>query len=154
MGNIAAIDMGVVIMRCAIFDRRNHLFPMQIKRDILRENPEQTEFYFIHELSFYSTEHGGTYHFFQFNILQASQFIESVEFQHICEFLKTVYADESAIEFTAKQLAEFFSNLQHRKQIIDLQEQNTFDQQMSFRMPDINVPQYFQQEATTTLSFA
>ena len=71
MGNIAAIDMGVIIMRCAIFDRHNNLFPKQIRRDILQEDPDCTQFYFEHELSFYSTEHGGTYHFFQFNILKA-----------------------------------------------------------------------------------
>lgn len=75
MGNVAAIDMGVVIMRCAIFDRKNALFPMHIKREILRSDPSRSKFFFSHELSFYSIEHGGTYHFFQFNILQATEFV-------------------------------------------------------------------------------
>ena len=80
MGNIAIIDMGVVLMRCAIFDRYNTLYPALIKRQILQNHPEQTEFYFIPELSFYSHEHGGTYHFFQFNVLKVEEFLSSLEF--------------------------------------------------------------------------
>ena len=95
MGSVAAIDMGVVVMRCAIFDRRNTLFPMKIRREVLAsgEAGKQQSFFFAHELSFYSVEHGGTYHFFQFNILQAAEFIESTEFRYICDFFRVEYAD-------------------------------------------------------------
>lgn len=93
MGNIAAVDMGIVIMRCVIFDRNNHLFPMQIKRDILQTEPERKDFYFVHELSFYSIEHGGTYHFLQFNVLKADQFLASIEFRYLCSFLQRVFGD-------------------------------------------------------------
>ena len=69
MGNIAAIDMNIVILKCAVFDRKNVLFPNNIRKEILRKDSKQVEFYFAHELSFYSVEHGGTFHFFQFNVL-------------------------------------------------------------------------------------
>ena len=115
MGNIATIDMGIVIMRCAIFDKRNRLFPMQMKREILQNEPTCTQFYFAHELSFYSIEHGGTYHFFQFNILQANEFVASTEFSYLCQFLQEIYTDRATIEFSERQLADFFSSIQHRK---------------------------------------
>ena len=102
MGNIATIDMGIVIMRCAIFDKRNALFPMQIKREILQQDPSCTQFYFVHELSFFSIEHGGTFHFFQFNILQASAFIESTEFRYLCAFLQDNYSERASIEFSER----------------------------------------------------
>lgn len=30
MGNIAALDMGIVVLRCTIFDKYNDLFPAKI----------------------------------------------------------------------------------------------------------------------------
>lgn len=30
MGNVAAIDIGIVVLRCTIFDRHNDLFPYQV----------------------------------------------------------------------------------------------------------------------------
>jgi len=72
MGNVAAVDMGLVILRCSIFDRKNLLFPMQIKKRVeLREPGKKHTFYFSHNLSFYSPEHGGTFHFFQLNVLHS-----------------------------------------------------------------------------------
>lgn len=53
--------------------------------------------------------------------------------------MRTVYTDEEAIEFSEKQLAEFFTHLQHRKQVIDLQEQNTFDWQVQ-QLEVMNTP--------------
>ena len=64
MGNVAAIDMNIVILKCAIFDRRNVLFPNAIRKEIQQTDPDRKDFYFAHERSFYSVEHGGTFHFF------------------------------------------------------------------------------------------
>ena len=30
MGNVAAIDIGIVVLRCTIFDRNNDLFPYKV----------------------------------------------------------------------------------------------------------------------------
>ena len=49
--------------------------------------------YFLPELSFYSSFHGGTFHFLQLNVLHADEFIKSVEFKHLLEFLKETYKD-------------------------------------------------------------
>ncbi len=32
MGNITALDMGIVVMRCTIFDRHNDLQPYKIQK--------------------------------------------------------------------------------------------------------------------------
>ena len=123
MGNIAAIDMGIVILRCSIFDRNNFLFPSQIRRQILKEDPKHdNDFYFMHELSFYSVEHGGTFHFFQFNVLYANRFQDSLEFQHICEFLRKVFKDEKTVDLSNESILTFLNQLGHRKSIIDLRE--------------------------------
>ena len=74
----------------------------------------------MHELSFYSIEHGGTFHFFQFNILQAHELLGSTEFSHLCQFLQQVYADRTDVEISEKLLADFFAQLEHRKEVIDL----------------------------------
>jgi hypothetical protein len=37
MGNIAAVDMGLVIMRVAIFDRFNDIFPCKVQKEVLKE---------------------------------------------------------------------------------------------------------------------
>jgi hypothetical protein len=93
MGNIAAIDQGCVILRCAIFDRHNILFPRKIQEEERLNNPQNYSFYLLPELSFYSSFHGGTFHFFQLNVLRAEEFIKSAEFHHLIGFLKNVYSD-------------------------------------------------------------
>jgi len=70
MGNIAAIDVGIVILRLAIFDRKNNLYPYSIQKKLHEKDPK-ARVYFMNDLSFYSMEHGGTFHFLQFNILHA-----------------------------------------------------------------------------------
>lgn len=65
MGNIAAIDLGIVVLRCTIFDKRNDLFPYKLIK--LKQTKKS---YFMIDHSFYSREHGGTFHFFQFNIMK------------------------------------------------------------------------------------
>lgn len=62
MGNITAIDMGIVVLRCSIFDRKNDLFPYKIDKEkaLAKSNSKP---YFMTDYSFYSKEHGGTFHF-------------------------------------------------------------------------------------------
>jgi hypothetical protein len=69
MGNITAIDMGIVILRCTIFDKHNELFPYQIEK--AKPKDKKKDHYFMTDYSFYSKEHGGTFHFLQFNIMNA-----------------------------------------------------------------------------------
>jgi hypothetical protein len=40
MGNICAIDMGIVIMRISVFDRYNQMYPYDIYRQI-KERADQ-----------------------------------------------------------------------------------------------------------------
>ena len=87
MGNIVAIDMGIVVLRITLFDRHNQLFPYKLQKHTKALNP-CAKTYFMNDLSFYSKEHGGTFHFIQFNILFANQFLESLEFNHLMEFLE------------------------------------------------------------------
>lgn len=30
MGNVAAVDIGIVVLRCTLFDRKNDLFPYKV----------------------------------------------------------------------------------------------------------------------------
>ena len=30
MGNVAAIDIGIVVLRCTLFDRNNDMFPYKV----------------------------------------------------------------------------------------------------------------------------
>ena len=61
MGNITAIDTGIVVLRCTIFDRKNELFPYKIEKE--KDAISHKEHYFKTDYSFYSKEHGGTFHF-------------------------------------------------------------------------------------------
>jgi hypothetical protein len=50
MGNVAAIDIGIVVLRCTLFDRYNDLFPYSVikKRqrqlDLARQEQSQEAF--------------------------------------------------------------------------------------------------------------
>lgn len=69
MGNVAAVDIGIVVLRCTIFDRHNDLFPYKVIKQ--RQAAEgKIRSYFMVDYSFYSKEHGGTFHFLQFNIMR------------------------------------------------------------------------------------
>lgn len=81
-------------------------------------NPSVTEFYFLPELSFYSVYHGGTFHFFQLNVLYADQFIKSLEFQHLVDFLRFSYSDPAIVHQTQAKLDSFFHSLEHKRDII------------------------------------
>jgi hypothetical protein len=66
MGNICAIDMGIVILRVSIFDKSNDIFPYKIQKKLNladSDSSKSKEPYFMSDLSFYSKEHGGTFHF-------------------------------------------------------------------------------------------
>ena len=102
MGNVVAVDIGIVILRCTLFDRRNDLFPYKV----IKQRQQQFDFasqaaatcdgtsasddqlcgsiqnkklqvavrsYFMVDYSFYSKEHGGTFHFLQFNIMRTQE---------------------------------------------------------------------------------
>ena len=43
------------------------------------------------DLSFYSKEHGGTFHFIQFNVLYREEFVNSIEFKHFLKFVDKTY---------------------------------------------------------------
>ena len=84
MGNVAALDMGIVILRVAIFDRHNRIFPCGVHKQIMhshdldltsQESDSKKKQYFSEDLSFYSKEHGGTFHFFKVNIMHAASCI-------------------------------------------------------------------------------
>lgn len=98
MGCIAAIDMGIVILRLAIFDRHNTLFPPSMRKS--------TFTYFHPQLSFYSFQHCGTFHFVQFNILQADEFMQSPEFKCLLTFLNTHTGTPNHLEAFLKQLKQ------------------------------------------------
>ena len=89
-------------------------------------NPEQTSFYFIPELSFYSLHHGGTFHFFQLNVLHADEFIKSIEFKHLVDFLKAVYKDDEKVNMSNESLQDFFKSLGHHRDIIEISEEERF----------------------------
>lgn len=60
MGNLCAVDMGIVILRVSIFDKSNDLFPYKIQEklnllarsEITQTTPRKP--YFMSDLSFYS----------------------------------------------------------------------------------------------------
>ena len=108
MGNTAAVDMGTVIMRGALFDKHDTLFS--------QVSPEERKqwSYFANDHSFYSPQLEGTFHFFQFNVLQAEQFIASKEFEHFMRFLQAAYSSPAGDIETGQQPAELMdAKLRH-----------------------------------------
>ena len=94
MGNIVALDMGIVIMRVAIFDAGNRLFPYKVQQKLRKYATEKRpHLYFMSDLSFYSKEHGGTFHFLQFNVLYRDKFLSSTEFKHLMKFIEHCYPE-------------------------------------------------------------
>lgn len=86
------------------------------------------QFYFLDDLSFYSKEHGGTFHFFQLNVLHADEFIHSPEFKNLISFLNKIYPNEQVAQLTGESMQEFFHSLAHKKSVIDLTEEIHFNQ--------------------------
>jgi len=77
----------------------------------------------MHELSFYSQHHGGTFHFLQLNVLHADEFISSPEYKHLLDFLMTVYNDDEDVKIKSESMEQFFKSLEHKKMVIDLKDQ-------------------------------
>jgi hypothetical protein len=71
-------------------------------------------------------EHGGTFHFVQFNVLHATDFLESKEFSYIMNFLNDFYHDAPSVELTKQNLKLFFALVKHKSEISDLGENITF----------------------------
>jgi hypothetical protein len=80
-------------LRCVIFDRHNSLFTKEIRERFAKSNPEEP-LYFNQKLSFYSDVHGGTFHFLQFNVMHASEFLKSNAFTAVSEFLKKTFPSD------------------------------------------------------------
>mmetsp|Transcript_16544 Transcript_16544/g.14446 ORF Transcript_16544/g.14446 Transcript_16544/m.14446 type:complete len:227 (+) Transcript_16544:11-691(+) len=88
MGNIMAIDIGIVLASITIFDKKNSLFPRKIKESGKANSVLQNSSYFEVDQSFYSTQHGGTFHFAHFNIHYFEEFIKSKAFETLIEFVE------------------------------------------------------------------
>lgn len=93
MGSLISIDVGIVVIRCAIFDRHNDLCPSKIfEKD--HPNVLTKGGYFVKHLSFYSPLYCGTFHFLQFNVNYYDAFLLSDSFKDILDFLKRHVNDD------------------------------------------------------------
>lgn len=63
MGNIIAIDIGIVLTSITIFDKRNKIFPKKVIETGKTRSLLTNSSYFEIDQSFYSAQHGGTFHF-------------------------------------------------------------------------------------------
>ena len=90
MGNVISLDIGIVMLRLAIFDRRGRLKTL-LANTIDEESKEETKEKekkqdynsqigdtlgsdgFTFNLTFYSSVHNGTFYFLQYNILRTSE---------------------------------------------------------------------------------
>ncbi|CAI2369317.1 unnamed protein product [Moneuplotes crassus] len=88
MGNVMAIDIGIVLASITIFDKKNKLFPKKLKETGKAKSILQDSSYFEVDQSFYSIEHGGTFHFAHFNIHHFEDFLKSNAFNAIIEFVE------------------------------------------------------------------
>ena len=70
------------------------------------------------DLSFYSKEHGGTFHFMQFNIMYKEEFMKSLEFKHLLKFLDKTHPIE--LQRSKEQWGEFIQNLNLKKQYLEI----------------------------------
>ena len=107
--------MGIVILRISIFDKNNLLNPYRVSKD--------KEAYFIKDLSFYSKEHAGTFHFLQFNVLYSENFLNSPEFKHFLKFVKKSYPD---LKQSSRIWQECISKLNLRKSVLQINKEINF----------------------------
>lgn len=70
------------------------------------------------DLSFYSKQYGGTFHFLQFNVLYREEFLKSPEFQHFMSFIEKSFP---ALDQSTEKWGQFVEQLQLRKDLIDLE---------------------------------
>lgn len=87
MGNIMAIDIGIVLVSITLFDKHNSIFPVKI---VEKKSPSllSGDSYFEVDQSFYSIKHGGTFHFAHFNMHYFREFLESNAFDAIMKFVE------------------------------------------------------------------
>ena len=78
------------------------------------------------DLSFYSKEHGGTFHFLQFNILYRDKFLESSEFKHLLKFIQNNFPQLNEHN-NVEKWSEFIKEIQFKKDVIDLHESGEFN---------------------------
>ena len=71
------------------------------------------------DLSFYSKEHGGTFHFLQFNVLYKEEFLESAEFKHFIKFVFKTFPEIHAAN-SQENWAKMIKEIQVRKSFIEL----------------------------------
>ena len=91
-----AIDVGVVFLRCTIFDRNNDLYPGEIVEEEHKNVLGSS--YFRTDLSFYSSKHGGTFHFLMFNMKYFETFSKSNSFKALMEFFDMKFGEEKTKE--------------------------------------------------------
>ena len=81
-----AIDIGIVLISITIFDKRNKIFPKKLVEEGETKSLLNRNNYFDVDMSFYSKEHGGTFHFAHFNIHYFRDFLKSRAFKAIIKF--------------------------------------------------------------------
>ncbi|CDW82638.1 pantothenate kinase mitochondrial [Stylonychia lemnae] len=114
--------MGIVVLRCSVFDRKNDLFPYKIEREKALAK-KQGNSYFMTDYSFYSKEHGGTFHFIQFSIIDTIEFLESPELDHLLDFFDQNY------QFQKQNAKILLNHIYQRKNIIDYKISQSFFEQ-------------------------
>ena len=96
------------------------MFPYKIQKKL--EN-EQKKPYFMNDLSFYSKQHGGTFHFLQFNVLYSEKILDTIEFQHFIKFINKTYPN---LESQKDHWGKFIDSLQLRKSILTFEKSEEF----------------------------
>ena len=70
-------------------------------------------------LSFYSKEFGGTFHFLQFNVIYHEDFLVSTEFKHFIKFVEYTYPQLKQKECVWKNLVD---DLSIKKGVSDMEQ--------------------------------
>lgn len=122
----------------------------------------ENEYYFMSDLSFYSMEFGGTFHFMQFSMLNKEEFFASKEFKHFMQFIMKTYPElrlmqtnestadaelESKNEkWVIERFRDFVDKIQFKKTTIELKKcfefNEKFYRQNMFQMPILSTGGY------------
>jgi len=84
------------------------------------------------DLSFYSKQFGGTFHFLQFNMLNRDKFFTSEELKHLIKFIEKSFPElhKDNQDNMQKQMLmwkEFVENIQFKKTIFDIDQEIKFN---------------------------
>ena len=71
-------------------------------------------------------QHGGTFHFLQFNVLHSEEFINSKEFTFLVNFLNDNFRSQNQVELHMQSLSDFFKQINHNKSVIEINENINF----------------------------